>query len=239
MRVVGIDRTRQNMGPKGKSTPDIHMDFKQGGGDLIQKIMTRAQVNRGDLGHVHVSPDCTHETIIQRMEVTQGRGKGIHGAQQREQVHDKEINEIIEGLKKAITRDPKLSFTIENPVGSRLYEHPRMKELGGEMRVVKYCCYPGYRWQKMTRIITNLGKFWTPRCEKKARWTRKCPHCTACRKGIAHDMYIVRRGKHDKRPAAKLEGFNKKASKNRIPPEMAEEWTRASMARRLAAQETM
>ena len=95
----------------------------------------------------------------------------------------------------------------------------------------------GKRWQKMTRIITNLGKFWTPRCEKKARWTRKCPHCTACRKGIAHDMFIVRRGKHDKRPAAKLEGFNKKASKNRIPPEMAEEWAKAAMARRLAAQE--
>ena len=73
--------------------------------------------------------------------------------------------------------------------------------------------------------------------EKRLKYYWTCPHCEACRKGIAHDMFIVRRGKHDKRPAAKLDGFNKKASKNRIPPEMAEEWAKAAMARRLAAQE--
>jgi len=238
MRVVGVDRKRQHTGTEGMRTPDILMDFTAGKKkDLIQQVVERAQVNMTDLYHIHASPDCTQETIIQRLEEPQGRGRGTHGGKEREEAAEAAIKAITTSIKRITKTHPEISFTIENPSGSTLKHHPDIKALGGEIRTVKYCCYPDYKWQKQTTIITNLGKFWQPTCEKKQGWLKNCPHCESCKTRTKHEMYLVRRGKEDKRKPAKLPGFTKEASRNRIPPDMAEAWAKAAMKRHTAMRE--
>ena len=59
----------------------------------------------------------------------------------------------------------------------------------------------------------------------------------SCRNRTKHEMFMIRRGKEDNRKPAKLPGFTKEASRNRIPPDMAEEWAKAAMKRHTAIRE--
>ena len=88
---------------------------------------------------------------------------------------------------------------------------------------VRMCAY-GYKWCKPTAIWTNLyPTWWTPRDPKE--W------CVACREGVMHEMFVVRRGTDDLRQPAQLLGFTQHASVNRLAPDLAEELARAMVRR--------
>ena len=76
------------------------------------------------------------------------------------------------------------------------------------------CCY-GYSWSKPTWIWTNLQ--WTP---------RPFSVCRYCRTNTMHPSRIVRRDADDHRPPPHIPGFTAEAPKNRIHPDVAEEWAR-------------
>ena len=80
-------------------------------------------------------------------------------------------------------------------------------------------------YNSIQKIWTNLGKFWTPRS-----LTQYCKHC---RDNTRHDMRIVRRDERDRRPAAQLEGFTQKASRNMIAPLLAQDWAKAMLAKNM------
>jgi len=234
MRVVGVDKQSQNRGTThGYTEPDVIMNFTKGQGNLVTKVMKKAGILQEELTYVHGSPDCGPETIMQRMEKTQARGKGPHAGKRRAQKQIMAIREIVTGIKSVIIQRPSISYTIEQPAESALKHHRGLQTLPGKQVVIKMCCY-GYQWKKPTRIWTNLGKHWQPRCQQSPGWLKNCPHCEACRTGTKHSMYIIRRGPEDTRKGAQLQGYNKTASKNRIPPDLAEEWAKAAIARRTA-----
>ena len=236
MRVIGVDRTRQMKGQEaGMTTPDLIMNLgkKTGKETVIEEVMRRTGTYREDLCHIHGSMDCGPESTLQRMNATQNRGKGEHAGEERPEEQEDTVQEIVKGIKKALEQDPTISYTLEQPKESALKNHPALASLPGEVRVIKACCY-GYKWQKQTRIWTNLGKWWKPECTQQKRWLLKCPHCKECRENKLHKMCIIRRGPHDRRPLAKLPGFNKKASRNRIPTQMAAEWAKAALERQAA-----
>jgi len=234
MRVVGVDKQSQYRGAThGHTAPDVIMNFTQGQGDLVKKVMKKAGILQDELAYIHGSPDCGPETIIQRMEKTQARGKGPHAGKRRGQEQARAIGELITGISNVIIQRPSISYTVEQPAESALKHHRGLRALPGKQVVVKMCCY-GYLWKKPTRIWTNLGEHWQPRCQQSPGWLKNCPHCDACRTGKRHSMYIIRRGPEDKRKAAQLPGFNKAASRNRIPPDLAEEWAHAAIARMAA-----
>ena len=237
MSVIGVDKTRQHKGKEaGLATPDILMDLARetrGPNTVVTEILKRTGTRREDLCHIHASPDCDPESILQRMERAQNRGKGIHAGERRPAEQEKAIQEIVKGIQEAIKRDPTVSYTVEQPKETALKDHPALSSLPGEVKIVKACCY-GYGWQKQTRIWTNLGTWWQPECTHGPKWLQKCNHCQACRENKPHDMHLIRRGPHDQRPGAKLPGLSAEAARNRIPPRMAAEWAQAAVARQKA-----
>ena len=232
-RVIGVDRTRQHLSATVKTTPDVHMEIGQGEKSLINAIKKKAGIREGELIHIHASPDCAPESILQRMEAANQRGKGAHAGKKRPGEQEAAIKAIVSGIQQALEDDPYLSYTVENPKDSALTGRRDLESLPGEKRVVKHCCY-GTGWQKQTAVWTNLGTWWHPKCEQGPHWLQKCPHCIACNTNTKHEMFIIRRGKDDDRKPATIPGMNQAAAKNRVPPDMAEEWARAAIARRLS-----
>ena len=84
------------------------------------------------------------------------------------------------------------------------------------------CAY-GYKHQKPSLIWTNLGAYWTPRDSTL--------HCAACREKRQHEERITRRNADDHRKAPTQEGFTHEAMKNRIAPDLAEEWAHAMLCK--------
>lgn len=73
----GTDRNRNYKGKKeGDSVPDMRMDFRAGKGDLVQHALMRAKVHSKEHPFALFAPSCTEESIAQRLEAPQGRGKG-------------------------------------------------------------------------------------------------------------------------------------------------------------------
>jgi len=237
MRVVGVDMTRQSKGKEaGMAKPDLLMNMAVDASTtytVVEQVMKRTGTWQEDLCHIHISPNCDPESTLQRIEVTQKRGKGEHAGMQRPEQQERTIQAISRGIKQAVQTDPTISYTVEQPKETALKNHPALTSLPGEVRIVKGCCY-GYKWQKPMRIWTNLGKWWKPKCSHEPRWLLKCPHCRECRENKPHKQCLIRRGPHDKRPGAKLPGLSPEASRNRIPTKMAAEWAVASMARQSA-----
>ena len=231
LRVVGVDKKRQTLMGTVKATPDIITDFACAGTNLVSTVMNAGGIGKNDLIHIHGSPDCTKETTLNRLEASQDRGSGAHAGKKRPADEERAINAIVQGITQTMKTHPHLSYTIENPKDSALKNHRGLANLPGARRVVKYCCY-GRNWQKQTSIWTNLGEWWHPKCEQTGtNWLRHCKHCEACRTNTMHEEYIVRRGKEDKRPPAKIPGMNQDATKNRIPLDLAQEWAEAALAR--------
>lgn len=233
LTTYGVDKARQSTGDKeGMTVPDLLTDFAQGQGRLVAKLATQAKVRRGELYHVHGSVDCTPESTLNRLEAAQGRGKGGNAGKPRPAEQTAAVDEVVKGVQEYLSRDPHLTYTLEQPSEGALKDSPTLARLPGKATVVKYCCYGG-KTQKPTRIWHNLTE-WQPRCQEGPGWLRTCPHCIHCRENSRHPECIVRRGPEDGRPMLQYEGFTQKASKNRIPPDLAEEWAMASLKQHAA-----
>ena len=119
-----------------------------------------------------------------------------------------------------IERNPQFSYTIEQPRGSALADDQMMKLLGQPVEV-RMCSY-GYLWSKPTWIWTNLyPRFWKP---------RPFNTCEFCAANTIHLHRIIRRDENDHRPPPQIPGFTVEAAKNRIHPDLAQEWGEAMIA---------
>ena len=98
---------------------------------------------------------------------------------------------------------------------------PAMQELGVSPVTAHQCTYNGEQWCKPTWVWTRLyPDYWQPRNPSE--------YCRWCRTNTKHPVKIVRRDKDDTRDSPAIPGFNGKAAKNRIHPDLAEEWVMAA-----------
>ena len=209
--------------------PQLMLDFTRGEGRLVHKACQEAGISHSQNLGGHFSPECLTQTIINFLELANGRGQGVHEnmAPCPGPVASMALREIVSGILHYLDLYPDWSFTLEQPKGTALATHPEIRRLERKLKIkpveVRMCSY-GYKWQKPTMIWTNLGKFWTPRS-----LTQYCKHC---RDNTRHDQRIVRRNDKDRRPAAQLEGFTQEASRNRIAPLLAQDWAKAMLAKK-------
>ena len=206
----GIDMTRQMKGTKeGRSVPDLMFDVNNAKGDIIGYVREKTMARKGEIRAAHFSPSCKPHSIIQHLEEAQDRLA-------KETISHEEhilISNIGRSIEVELERNPNFKYTVENPKGSKLANHPEMRKMG-KPKEVRMCCY-GYSWSKPTWIWTNLK--WTP---------RPFSVCKYCRTNTPHPSRIVRRDANDHRPPPHIPGFTLEAAKNRIHPDVAEEWAR-------------
>ena len=226
MKTYGNDIVRQYKGKKeGHTSPDTMMDFAaQSKCDAITRALKATGVNVEDLVMVHFSPDCTSNSILNRIEKTQGRGRGMHAGLPRED--DETITRMVRSILivQTMARN-KMTYVVEQPEGSALETHPMMEALGNPIRVHQ-CCY-GQKHCKPTTLWTNLyPRYWKPRPFQRGT----CIHCEACNEGKRHEEGLMRRGPGDTayKPPTR-EGFTSKAMRNRINPNLAEILAKAAM----------
>jgi len=204
----GVDMTRQMKGPKeGRTVPDMMFDVNNARGDIVGYIREKSMAKKGEIRAAHFSPNCKPHSVIQFLEEAQNR---IVGISVEEHIL---VSNIVRSIEVELERNPNFKYTIENPRGSNLAKHPGIRQLG-EPKEVRMCCY-GYSWSKPTWIWTNLQ--WTP---------RPFSVCRYCRTHTMHPSRIVRRDADDHRPPPHIPGFTTEAAKNRIHPDVAEEWAR-------------
>ena len=226
LRTYGNDIQRQYKGSKeGYTIPDMMMNYaEETQTDLITRALRAAGIRPNDLVMIHFSPDCTSNTIINHMERTQGRGRGLHANLPRED--DETITTIVRAILKykLMTRN-RMTYTLEQPEGSALATHPILEALGPPT-VLHQCCY-NQKHCKPTLLWTNLyPRYWKPRPFQKG----KCTHCKACNKGVRHEQRLMRRGPEDvtfKPPS--MPGFGAEAMRNRINPNLGEILARAAV----------
>ena len=226
--VVGVDRKRQQKGTKeGRTTPDFLMEFRDGGDRLVHMIRDLSLTKVAELVGANFSPDCSSRTAINRLEESQGRGKGANAGKEDEEDEETSLWAIVNSLIAYSLEHPSWAFTIENPAQSSLWKTAAIKHLQRMLKVRKvttgYCCY-GVEWNKPTTFLTNLtAKEWTPKAPKK--------HCKYCATNERHPVKIIRRGPNDPRPSPSEPGFTAKAAMNRVRPNLAEEIAKAMLTR--------
>ena len=232
--VVGVDRKRQQKGKKeGKTTPDFLMDFTDGGDRLVHMVRDQSLTKIAELVGANFSPDCSSRTAINRLEESQGRGKGANAGKEDEEDEVTSLWAIVNSIIAYSLEHPTWAFTIENPQQSSLWQTAAIKHLQRMLKVRKvttgYCCY-GVGWKKPTTFLTNLtAKEWTPKAMKK--------HCKFCATNVRHPVKIIRRDEYDERPSPSEPGFTAQAAMNRVRPDLAEEIAKAMLARWKAAQQ--
>ena len=230
MQTYGIDRDRHSKGKEGKTTPDLQTDFRAGeeqsAQNLVRLALKQALVREEEHPYAHFSPDCDPESILNRLEKENGRGRGSHAGKAREPTQEKAVRAVIRAITEQSERNPAWAWTLEQPKGSAMQE--MIPQEMGEPVEVHQCCY-GYLHCKPTWIWTNLyPRYWKPRPFKKGQ----CSHCHACNTGQMHEERMLRRGSHDTRPpagTATMPGFTREAARNRIAPDLAEELARAAL----------
>jgi len=192
------------------------MDARQGKTDMVRHITRKAHAKDGAVIAMHTSPNCQRHPIAQRLEEAQHRSTHAATLVQEEEM----VRMLVGSILKECRRNPKFSFTIENPRGSALAEDPMMQLLGQPVEV-RMCSY-GYLWCKPTWIWTNLyPRYWRPRPFETCRY---------CATNTKHPHRIIRRDEHDNRPPPQIPGFTVEAAKNRIHPDLAQEWGEAMIA---------
>ena len=231
MTTYGMDTARQYKGVKeGRAVPDLRGDFGAGQGDLVHRTLKKAAVKVEEHKVALFAPNCTEESILQRLEDAQDRGKGPQAGKERSKAQQCAIEEVVMGIVRHREREPRWTYIVEQPKGSALAQHPLVLEHLGTPVEARGCCY-GYRHSKPTWLWTNLtAEDWAPREFRKGR----CTHCQQCNSGTMHEERMTRRDKHDKRPAAgtsTMQGFSKKARWNRMAPDLAESLARGALKR--------
>ena len=79
VRVIKNDISRQYKGPlEGWTVPQIMLDFTRGEGRLVDKARKEAGISHGQYLGGHFSPECLTQTIINFLELANGRGSGEH-----------------------------------------------------------------------------------------------------------------------------------------------------------------
>ena len=228
-KAVGLDRERRNKGTKeGLTAPDLEKDFASGSGDIVQSALKSARVSAHELLGVHFSPNCGPRCKIMSLDATNGddRGEGANADKPENEEEVQIVAKIVEAIERLEKEAPAVGWTLEQPEGSSLAEDPAMLRLAAERVTVHQCSYNGEKWCKPTWVWTNLLPHWTPRQPKE--------HCRFCREKQMHEFRFVRRDANDNRSLPKADGFTTAAMKNRIPPDMAEEWAVAMKAKRVA-----
>ena len=231
MTTYGMDTARQYKGVKeGRAVPDLRGDFGAGQGDLVYRTLRKAAVRVDEHRMALFAPNCTEESILQRLEEAQDRGKGPQAGKERSQAQQCAVREVVMGIVQHREREPRWTYVVEQPKGSALAQHPLVLEHLGAPVEARGCCY-GYRHSKPTWLWTNLtAEDWTSREFRKGR----CTHCQQCNSGTLHEERMTRRDRHDKRPAAgtsTMQGFSKKARWNRMAPDLAESLARGALKR--------
>ena len=172
---------------------------------------------------MHASPNCKPHTIIQRLERARDDSVELAAVRRAAQAEERQVvSGLVQSIETELARNPSFAYTVEQPKGSALIHNADMQRLGMPVEV-RMCSY-GYEWCKPTWVWTNLyPRHWKPRDFRQ--------YCKYCRDNVMHPVRIVRRDANDDRPQPKLPGFTVEASKNRIHPDLAEEWAHAMKTR--------
>lgn len=220
----GVDKARHQKGAKeGMTTPDMQFDFRSGKEDLVGFTQRKARVSTDVTIGGHISPACNTHSLIQGLEATNGngRGRGTNAGKEEDPAEKETIRLMVASITRKTRDTPAWSYTVEQPRGSDLGTNPDMRTLGTPVEV-RMCSY-GYDWSKPTWVWTNLyPKYWTPRAFDS---------CQYCKTRTRHPRTVLRQNADDKRPKPFIPGFTLEAARNRIHPDLAQEWARAMIAR--------
>lgn len=131
MTTYGMDTARQYKGVKeGRAVPDLRGDFGAGQGDLVHRTLKKAAVRVEEHKVALFAPNCTEESILQRLEDAQDRGKGPQAGKERSKAQQCAIHveEVVMGIVKHREREPRWTYIVEQPKGSALAQHPLVLE---------------------------------------------------------------------------------------------------------------
>ena len=150
----------------------------------LDKARKEAGISHGQYLGGHFSPECLTQTIINFLELANGRGSGEHANCNMAPcpVASMALRGIVSGILHHLGLYPNWSFTLEEPKGTALATHKDIRRLEKKLKIkpvaieVRMCAYR-HNWQNPTMIWTNLGKYWNPRslkrhCKFSARATR-------------------------------------------------------------------
>jgi len=160
--------------------------------------------------HLHASPPCTEYSLA--------KTTGVRNLELADAIVQKTLA-ILELLR---ARNPRLTFSMENPWTGMLKGREFMSEFNSHLKVVNYCKY-GLKYKKTTAVWTNLAH-WEPRplCTKAS----PCPGLVDGR----HELTAQRGTKRDLKTGICRGGSCSRDTLYAIPPELCREWAVAATA---------
>ena len=121
VRVIRNDITRQYKGTLEEWTvPQIMINFASGEGRLVDKARQEAGIPHACFLGGQFSPECLTQTIINFLELANGRGSGEHANMAPCPIASKALREIVSGILHYLDLYPWWSFTLEQPKGTEL-----------------------------------------------------------------------------------------------------------------------
>ena len=222
--VIEVDcEGRIETGPtEGALAPDVMALFSDGGEDLIRYAARKGRCRIQDIVLVQASPSCLATSVANGLGKSRGCGRGAYGGKGDEVDDTNEFMTVVRALLKweeeAKQAGRQVAWLLEQPRDSSMHLLPEVDRRIGQGQTMMGCAY-GLRHQKPYRMWSNIE--WTPRDAKE--------ECAACRARVEHaEQVIPRRGSTLPRP--KLEGYNRRAAVNRIPPSLIKHWATEAMA---------
>ena len=138
VRVIRNAISRQYKGTlEGWTVPQIMINFTNGDGRLVDKACQEAGIPHMHACFLggHFSPECLTQTIINFLELANGRGSGEHANMAPCLVASKALQEIVLGILHYLDLYPWWSFTLEQPKGTALACHKEIKRLEKKLQI--------------------------------------------------------------------------------------------------------
>ena len=98
----------------------INCNFTSGEGRLVDKARQEAGIPHACFIGGHFSPECLTQTIVNYLELANGRGSGEHANMAPCPTASKALREMVSGILHCLDLYPWWSFTLEQPKGTEL-----------------------------------------------------------------------------------------------------------------------
>jgi hypothetical protein len=227
-RVYSIDVTTRSLGQGRKTTPDFLMDWQlardfKGIGNVhpagaVGYLCRKSGMRVDELKAIWGSPNCDEEVPAQALNKGKPWGKGYYAGVPRSEQAQGSLDTLREGIMKALERDPRIQFTIENPAWSAIQFDHDIAVNFQESVVVNGCAY-GRLDQKPYRLWMSpaAARMFT---FDMIESTDPESLCEACKSGKPHaQIGIPAQGTRRQRTSE--EGYCKAAARMRVPWRLA------------------
>ena len=128
-KVYSIDLETVKLGGGKETVPDFLFDWQKGKdfkefrhfpAGIVGYLCQKAGVRKGELKAIWASPSCTEESVAQAIMKGKPQGRGYYAGVPRSKQAQGSLEVLIEGLKSATEKDPRIQICLENPASSAL-----------------------------------------------------------------------------------------------------------------------